>query len=73
MNKSLNIVCAPKDFNEVFEIPVEILTTQKYTAYVDVDLIEPGSDISKVALPTVLRQQIYKDSELWIVVSVASR
>jgi hypothetical protein len=39
--RALNVTCNPTDYDAVFEIPVALLGTTKYTTYVSVDLVQP--------------------------------
>jgi hypothetical protein len=70
-HKVLNLTCDPNDFGGVFEISVGELRPERYRTYVDVDLIEPGVDPATLPVGKVLRQEIYKDGEPWIVVSLS--
>jgi len=68
-HRALNLHCDPKDFTDVFEIPVALLRPEKYSTYVYVDLVEPG--VAPLLMPgaTVRQQERFKDAEPWVVLT----
>jgi hypothetical protein len=66
----LNQPCDPSLFDEVFEIPAQLLRPEKYSTYVYTDLVEPGVSPTLYPGATVLKQTTYKDAEPWIVVTL---
>jgi hypothetical protein len=61
--------CDPKDFSVVFEIPVAIVRPETYRTYVYADLVEPGVDPVLFPGATIAKQESYKDTDPWIVIT----
>lgn len=66
---AVNVRCDPKDFTAVFEIPLGLVGSEKYSTYVYVDLVEPGVNPLLIPGATLLSQEWYKDTEPWIVIT----
>lgn len=67
--KALNLRCDPKDFSDVFEIPVALLRPEKYSTYLYVDLVEPGVTPLLIPGAMIRQQECYRDAEPWIVLT----
>lgn len=68
-HKALNLRCDPKDFSDVFEIPIAQVRPETYKTYVYVDLVEPNVDPVLFPGGIVRQQEAYKDVEPWIIVT----
>jgi hypothetical protein len=66
---AVNVRCDRTDFSAVFEVPLAMVRSEKYRTYVYVDLVEPY--VGPLLFPgaTVLKQELYKDAEPWIVLT----
>ena len=65
---ALNIRCDSRDFDAVFEIPIALVRPEKYSTWVQVDLVEP--DVEPTLTPgELLKQHTYTDAAPWIVIS----
>ena len=65
----VNVRCDPKDFSAVFEIPLALVRPETYVSYAYVDLVEPGVDPVLFPGAIVRKQETYKDTEPWIVLT----
>ena len=62
--------CSPTDFDDVFEVPVHMISG-KQNQFVSVDLVEPGIEpIRLTGHDKVLLEAKFKDSVPWIVVTL---
>lgn len=68
-HKALNLLCDPKDFSHIFEIPIAQVRPEMYKTFIYVDLVEPT--IEPVLFPggSIRQQEIYKEIEPWIILT----
>jgi hypothetical protein len=69
-HKAVNVSCKPNDFDVIFEVPFALVGATKYTTYVYVDLVQPGVDPVLFPGAAIKAQEVYRDAEPWIVVSL---
>jgi len=68
--KALNIEVDASKFHDAFEIPEAELSTDKYKTYIYVDLAQAKATSGLTFVGKLKRQQIFKDAEPWIVITL---
>jgi len=66
----INTFCQATDFQEVFEIPIGELRSEKYRPFLSVDITEVNGSPIITPEAKVLRQAIFQDSVPWILVTL---
>jgi hypothetical protein len=69
--RAFGVICDLAEFSEVMEIPVEMLSPNKYETVISIDVTEPGGQ-AIVTFPgrEILAQRVFDDSVPHVLVSV---
>jgi hypothetical protein len=69
--RAFGVVCNPAEFDEIMELSVSIISSDKYRTSISIDLTDANTRPNPPVLGPLIAQHAFKDAVPWIWVSVA--
>lgn len=68
--RAFNVGCDPREFSEVMEVPVRLLSRKRYETNVAIDVTAPGGKATIGPKDEILAQRVFDDAIPHVLVTV---